>query len=63
MPAGAALGRILLPHRVEVAALGQAEELLAGLPWPFRVERPDELRTELRALAARLERAADAPAP
>jgi len=56
-----------VPDGVRLTARAQrlagAAELLAGLPWPFRVERPDELRTELRALAARLERAADAPAP
>jgi len=49
-------GGVRLTARAE--RLAGAAELLAGLPWPFRVERPDELRTELRALAARLERAA-----
>jgi hypothetical protein len=28
--------------------------MLAGLGWPFTIERPDELKSEVRALAARL---------
>jgi predicted DNA-binding transcriptional regulator YafY len=34
--------------------LAGAAQLLAGLGWPFTIERPDELKTEVRALAARL---------
>src|SRR5688572_8010829 len=39
--------------------LDGAAQLLAGLPWEFRVERPEELRAELRALATRVVRSAD----
>jgi predicted DNA-binding transcriptional regulator YafY len=53
-------GGVRLTVRAE--RLDGAAQLLAGLPWPFRVERPDELRGELRTLAARLERAAAARA-
>jgi predicted DNA-binding transcriptional regulator YafY len=51
-------GGVRLTARAE--RLEGAARLLAGLPWPFRVERPDQLRDELRALAVRLERAAAA---
>jgi hypothetical protein len=34
--------------------LHRAACMLAGLGWPFTVEYPDELRTEVRALATRL---------
>jgi predicted DNA-binding transcriptional regulator YafY len=34
--------------------LAGAAQLLAGLGWPFTIERPDELKTEVRALAGRL---------
>jgi predicted DNA-binding transcriptional regulator YafY len=34
--------------------LDGAAQMLAGLGWPFTIERPAELRTEVRALAARL---------
>jgi len=50
-------GGVRLTARAE--RLDGAAQLLASLPWPFRVERPDQLRDELRALAARLELAAD----
>jgi hypothetical protein len=33
--------------------------LLAGLGWEFTVERPEELRAAVHALAARLAAAAD----
>lgn len=45
-------GGVRLTARAE--RLDGAAQLLAGLPWGFRVERPDELRAELRALAGRL---------
>jgi predicted DNA-binding transcriptional regulator YafY len=55
-------GGVRLTARAE--RLDGAAQMLAGLPWPFRVARPDELRDELRAVAARLERAAaTAPSP
>lgn len=34
--------------------LDGAAQLLAGLGWPFTIDRPNELKTEVRALAARL---------
>ncbi|MBO4208271.1 helix-turn-helix transcriptional regulator [Micromonospora echinofusca] len=34
--------------------LDGAAQMLAGLGWPFTIERPAELRAEVRALAARL---------
>jgi predicted DNA-binding transcriptional regulator YafY len=34
--------------------LGGAAQMLAGLGWAFTIERPAELRAEVRALAARL---------
>jgi len=34
--------------------LAGAAQMLAGLGWPFTVDRPDELKAEVRALAARL---------
>jgi predicted DNA-binding transcriptional regulator YafY len=34
--------------------LDGAAQLLAGLGWPFTIERPDKLKDEVRALAARL---------
>jgi predicted DNA-binding transcriptional regulator YafY len=34
--------------------LDGAAQMLAGLGWPFTIERPDGLKAELRALAARL---------
>jgi predicted DNA-binding transcriptional regulator YafY len=34
--------------------LDGAAQMLAGLGWSFTVERPDELSTEVRALARRL---------
>jgi predicted DNA-binding transcriptional regulator YafY len=52
-------GGVRLTARAE--RLDGAAQLLAGLPWPFRVDRPAELRDELRALAARLELAAAPP--
>ncbi|MDG4800200.1 YafY family protein [Micromonospora sp. WMMD980] len=43
---------VRLTTRVE--RLDGAAQMLAGLGWPFRIDRPDELRGEIRALAARL---------
>ncbi|GAA1789348.1 YafY family transcriptional regulator [Planosporangium flavigriseum] len=40
--------------------LDGAAQMLAGLGWPFTIERPTELRAEVRALAARLLTHADA---
>ena len=40
--------------------LDGAAQMLAGLGWPFTIERPAELRAEVRALAARLLTHADA---
>ncbi|BBH67675.1 hypothetical protein ACTI_43600 [Actinoplanes sp. OR16] len=40
--------------------LDGAAQMLAGLGWPFTVERPAELRAEVRALATRLLAHADA---
>ena len=37
-----------------LAGLAGAAQMLAGLGWPFTIERPAELRAEVRALAARL---------
>lgn len=34
--------------------LDGAAQMLAGLGWPFTIERPNELKDEIRALAARL---------
>jgi predicted DNA-binding transcriptional regulator YafY len=34
--------------------LAGAAQMLAGLGWPFTIDRPDELKAEVRALAARL---------
>ncbi len=34
--------------------LDGAAQMLAGLGWPFTIERPAELAAEVRALAARL---------
>ncbi|MDQ1304490.1 MAG: hypothetical protein QG671_317 [Actinomycetota bacterium] len=34
--------------------LDGAAQMLAGLGWPFTIERPDELRNQVRLLAARL---------
>jgi predicted DNA-binding transcriptional regulator YafY len=45
-------GGVRLTMRAE--RLDGAARMLAGLPWRFRVERPDELRKELRDLAAQL---------
>jgi hypothetical protein len=33
--------------------------MLAGLGWPFQIRRPDELRTAVRDLSARLLAQAD----
>jgi hypothetical protein len=40
--------------------LDGAAQMLAGLGWAFTIERPDELKAEVRALAARLISNADA---
>lgn len=45
-------GGVRLTVRVE--RLAGAAQMLAGLGWPFTVERPDALNDEVRALAARL---------
>ncbi|MET9400647.1 YafY family protein [Kitasatospora sp. NPDC002965] len=45
-------GRVLLRARAQ--QLDGMAVMLAGLGWPFTVLRPDELRVEVRALAARL---------
>lgn len=45
-------GGVLLRTRAE--RLDGMAAMLAGLGWPFTVHQPDELRAELRALAARL---------
>ena len=34
--------------------LDGAAQMLAGLGWPFTIDRPDELKDEVRTLAARL---------
>ena len=39
---------------VRVERLDGAAQMLAGLGWPFTIDRPDELKDEIRALAARL---------
>jgi predicted DNA-binding transcriptional regulator YafY len=55
---------IRLTTRVE--RLDGAAQMLAGLGWPFTIERPDELRTQVRLLATRLLAHIDAdgqPAP
>jgi predicted DNA-binding transcriptional regulator YafY len=55
-------GGVRLTARAE--RLDGAAQMLAGLPWPFRVEHPGELRSEVRALAERLlASAASAPDP
>ncbi|GAB3331253.1 YafY family protein [Micromonospora halotolerans] len=43
---------VRLTARVE--RLDGAAQMLAGLGWPFTIDRPDELKDEIRALAARL---------
>jgi predicted DNA-binding transcriptional regulator YafY len=45
-------GGVRLTMRAE--RLDGAARMLAGLPWRFTVERPDELKRELRELAAQL---------
>jgi predicted DNA-binding transcriptional regulator YafY len=40
--------------------LDGAAQMLAGLGWPFTIDRPDKLKDEIRALAARLLTDADA---
>jgi len=45
-------GGVRLVARAE--RLDGAAQLLAGLGWDFTIERPDELRAEVRALAGRL---------
>ncbi|MEV7783237.1 YafY family protein [Kitasatospora sp. NPDC088351] len=45
-------GRVLLRARAQ--NLDGVAVMLAGLGWPFTVRRPDALRAEVRALAARL---------
>ncbi|MEV1005759.1 YafY family protein [Streptomyces sp. NPDC049881] len=40
--------------RVQAERLDGTAHLLASLPWPFTIHQPDELRPELRKLAARL---------
>ncbi|NBE81649.1 helix-turn-helix transcriptional regulator [Micromonospora rubida] len=42
--------------------LDGAAQLLAGLGWPFTIDRPEKLKDEIRALAARLLTNADADA-
>lgn len=37
-----------------VERLDAAAKMLAGLGWPLTIGRPDELKDEIRALAARL---------
>lgn len=51
-------GGVRLTTRAE--HLVGAAQMLAGLGWPFAIERPAELRAEVRALAARLLTHADA---
>jgi predicted DNA-binding transcriptional regulator YafY len=51
-------GGVRLDTRAE--RLDGAARLLAGLGWPFTIDRPDELKTEVRALAAALLRYAEA---
>ncbi len=51
-------GGVRLAARAE--RLDGMAQLLAGLGWPFTIERPDALRDEVRLLAERLRRAADA---
>lgn len=45
-------GGVRFDTRVE--RLDGAAQMLAGLGWSFTIDRPDELKTEVRALAARL---------
>ncbi|MGW0240403.1 helix-turn-helix transcriptional regulator [Micromonospora chalcea] len=45
-------GGVRLTARAE--RLDGAAQMLAGLGWSFTIERPDELKDEIRALAARL---------
>ena len=45
-------GGVRLTMRAE--RLDGAAQLLAGLPWRFTIEKPLELRTEVRAVAERL---------
>ncbi|MCT2278076.1 YafY family transcriptional regulator [Micromonospora chalcea] len=51
-------GGVRLTARAE--RLDGAAQMLAGLGWSFTIERPDELKDEIRALAARLLTDADA---
>jgi predicted DNA-binding transcriptional regulator YafY len=50
-------GGVLLTARAE--RLDGMAQMLAGLGWPFRIHRPDELRTAVRDLGARLLAQAD----
>jgi hypothetical protein len=47
-----------MPDGVRLTAraerLDGAAQMLAGLGWPFTIDRPDKLKDEIRALAARL---------
>ncbi|MFI7074766.1 helix-turn-helix transcriptional regulator [Micromonospora sediminicola] len=51
-------GGVRLTTRAE--RLDGAAQMLAGLGWPFTIDRPDKLRDEVRALATRLLADADA---
>ena len=51
-------GGVRLTARAE--RLDGAAQMLAGLGWSFTIDRPDELKDETRALAARLFADADA---
>jgi predicted DNA-binding transcriptional regulator YafY len=50
-------GGVLLTARAE--RLDGMAQMLAGLGWPFQIRRPDELRTAVRDLSARLLAQAD----
>jgi predicted DNA-binding transcriptional regulator YafY len=49
--------------RCSVEDLDWMAQFLAGLPWPFAIRRPDELRAALRRRASALLAAADRAAP
>jgi predicted DNA-binding transcriptional regulator YafY len=53
-------GTVLLRARTD--DLGAAARMLATLPWPFAVRRPDELRASLKDVAQMLVKAAGLPA-
>lgn len=53
---GTSDGVVLRTRAEHLAGMAQ---LLAGLGWPFVIRRPDELRAEVRQLAARLRQSAE----